>query len=360
MGRYVRAILPLLPKIAKDCSFIAFSAKQFPFGSQYEIPEEFVFQEVDKKKGNTVNSNVDVMWFPWNIPSFPSRSISVLTIHDVIRFRFPKSGFLGAYYTNKEKRSLCNAANYVSHIVADAEFSKQEIVSFLSVPPGKVTVIPLGVNCEFFFPRERVEVEKPLKQLNIHFPYILYVGAVQPSKNVELLLDAYALLVKEKEFSHSLILAGNCQSEGGYRELIGKKIKGKNLNSVYILENMTDDMLPFLYAGADLFVFPSAYEGFGLPPLEAMASGVPVVTSRATSLPEVIGNAGVLVDLDLHTISLDKKACELANACARVLQNETLHKSLVEQGLNRVKQFSWVNTAQQLLYLFHKLSRICS
>lgn len=362
MGRYVRELLPLLLKDS-SLSLVAFSARRFPEKTASEIPKEIKFEKLSNKCYVDVEaSKVDMMWFPWNVPSFSCNIKSIVTIHDVIRFRYSKSGFLGWYYTGKEKRKLQNSAKYSSHIIADAEFSKQEIMRFLSVQSEKITVIPLGVDCNKFFPRPWSELSETFKQFGINAPYLLYAGAIQPSKNIELLLNTYITLFSKGVVNQDLVLAGGIQGEGSFKEQIFNIVSKSGLTQkIYFLENVSDEFLPLLYSGADLFVFPSEYEGFGLPPLEAMASGVPVVTSNAASLPEVVGDAAIKVDIHSNFLGFKEKMLRLADACSHVIQSSELRNKLIKDGLKRAKIFSWERTASDLIKLFHNIeySRDC-
>lgn len=356
MGRYVKEILPFLLN-DKEISCVLFSAKRFPNDVSNEIPQGIKIEDLPGKSYIDGKApKVDLMWFPWNIPSFSCNIKSIVTIHDIIRFRYPKSGFLGWYYTGKEKRKLLDSARDSNHIIADSEFSKQEFMRFLSVPSQKITVIPLGVDCNKFFPRPLSGLSETFKQFGINAPYLLYVGAIQPSKNIELLISAYIMLVHNGVVEQNLVLAGRISEEGHFKEQIFKIVNKSGIKQkVYFLESISDELMPLLYSGADLLIFPSEYEGFGLPPLEAMASGAPVVTSNAASLPEVAGDAAIQVDICSGALDFNEKVSRLSAACSYVIRNEKLRAELVNKGLMRAKTFSWQKTASELIKLFHNI-----
>lgn len=379
MGRYLRSILPHLPEVAPHLSFTAISIKCFPDWAKKELPQEIPLIELPSThlfRGHLFfkKNNFDLLWFPWNVPSFLCKNIPyVATIHDVIRFRYPKKGVWGLKETKKEKTTLAKTAKHALRIIADAEFSKQEIARHLAVPSEKIKVIFPGVDSSKFFPRPEEETENVIKKFNIKSPYILFVGAIQPSKNVELLIDAFGILfnneslvhnetlLNHKTATHQLVLVGKYQKDANYKEFIQRKIKKINLLSrVHILEEVSDEKLPFIYSGADLFVFPSCYEGFGLPPLEAMASGIPAIVSNAASLPEVAGDAALIVDLtedskDDNNNKQDNNKLKLAEACKKVIQDISLRENIVKRGLERTRIFTWERTAVEISTLFQEL-----
>jgi len=174
--------------------------------------------------------------------------------------------------------------------------------------------------------------------------FLLYLGTIEPRKNIQALIKAYALLCREKGFCHKLVLAGDMGWKNeGLRELI----QGLSLeDSIRFTGYVEDSDLPALYTLADLFVFPSLYEGFGLPVLEAMACGLPVVTSNVSSLPEVAGDAAVLIDPH----SLDA----IADGMRRMLVDRELRTKCIERGFERAKMFTWEKCAKETVAVFRE------
>jgi glycosyltransferase involved in cell wall biosynthesis len=174
--------------------------------------------------------------------------------------------------------------------------------------------------------------------------YILYVGLIRPHKNILRFIDAFNKLKKDKKIEHKLILIG--KGKDGYINEIMKKIVQYSLEKeICIFEYVDMEGLINFYCGADLFVFPSLYEGFGLPPLEAMACGCPVVSSNTSSLPEVIGDAGIMFD----PYSVDG----LAKAMFKVIVDDGIRKDIVKKGFERVKLFSWKKMAEETIKIYN-------
>ncbi|MCX6355578.1 MAG: glycosyltransferase family 1 protein [Candidatus Aureabacteria bacterium] len=275
---------------------------------------------------------VDVFHFP----SFVARPLrsgkTVVTIHDLAFKRMPECSEPknAAFLTRHLPRTLEQAAL----VIADSEFTAKELVEFYAYPRKRVRVIPLGVE-ESFHPRAKLS-----DRLRGILPerYMLFVGTIEPRKNIGTLLEVYALLRKTRRNVPALVIAGHdgWRGEGGR---IARLIERLSLHdSVIRLNYVAAADLPGLYAAAHLFVFPALYEGFGLPPLEAMASGVPVVCSNAGSLPEVAGDAAALIP--------PRDPEKLAQAIAILLDDTGARSSMIAKGLARAKKFTWSETAR--------------
>ncbi len=230
------------------------------------------------------------------------------------------------------------AARRAQRVLTGSEFSRQELLRFYSVDKSKVVVIPYGVGSEFRpVPDEthRVAEQTILSQYGITGPYILALGNIHPRKNLARLLDAYLRLQQERKSVPAMVWAGLERWDSG--ELVERARSA----GVILTGFVTQEDLPALYRQAVMLVYPSLYEGFGLPVLEAMACGTPVVTSNTTSLPEVAGDAALTVD--------PTRVEEITQAMARLLDDACLRKRLQQAGLERSNAFAWTRTAQQLL-----------
>lgn len=212
-------------------------------------------------------------------------------------------------------------------IVTVSEFSKKEIIKYLGVPEEKIIVMPNGVDLDLYHPNyPEEEVSRCKEKYHIDREYFLYLGTLEPRKNLVNLVKAYGLLKDElKENAPKLVLAGG---KGWYYESIFETVEELGLKQDVIFTGyVPEEDVPLLMNGAKAFVFPSLYEGFGMPPLEAMACGTPVIVSNTTSLPEVVGDAGVLVDPeDVEGIAKKLKSIEY---------------STVKKGILRSKQYAW-------------------
>ena len=209
-------------------------------------------------------------------------------------------------------RTSCRHAD---HIVTVSAFSKKEIMRLLHVPEGKITVIPNAVDHTVYhtdYSKDQLKMVR--SRYGIREDYFLYLGTIEPRKNLERLLDAYARLCREKPDTPQLVLAGR---RGWLCDGIYEKARSLNLgNKILFTGYVRQQDSPMLMCGAAAFVFPSLYEGFGMPPLEAMACGTPVITSNTTSLPEVAGDAAVLVN--------PKSRSEIYRAMKQMLEDSSV------------------------------------
>lgn len=230
------------------------------------------------------------------------------------------------------------------HIITISEFSKKEISRLMDYPDKKITVIPLGVNEEYFTPLGPESIKATLDQLKISTPFFLFLGSIQPRKNLQNVLKAHAALPRNLATQFPLVIAGKLAWDDGYTLAeIKQGIKEKRCIWLsYIGEHEKRCLLQATLG----MVFASHYEGFGLPILEAFASGAPVVTSDCTSMPEVAGNAAILVN--------PQKLDQLSNAIYSLIDDCSLKNSLVAKGLARAKEFTWEKTALATLDTYRK------
>jgi glycosyltransferase involved in cell wall biosynthesis len=272
----------------------------------------------------------------------PLRSRLVVTIHDVIGFVMPET------FTWKMRLWLRvfagNAARIAHHIITISQTTKNDFIHYTGCPSEKVSVIYNSIDdrfCPIDDVRERQRVQQ---KYNLPDTFILYVGTIEPRKNLPTLSQAYSLLPEHLRGRYPLVLAGGL---GWKTEPILASIHRSHQRGEILLTGYVEDEdLPTLYNLASLFVYPSLYEGFGYPVLEAMACGIPVVCSNRASLPEVAGDAAILVN--------PYDARELARAMERVLLEEELRNDLIRKGFERAAGFSWKRSATQTLEVFHK------
>lgn len=294
------------------------------------------------------NINPDVVHYTKSsVPfDFAQGEPTVVTIYDVIPILFPESQAWSRRWL--WPMILRRAALRSDHIMTISEASKRDIVKQFNVSPEKIAVTPLAVDLQRFQPR----AGKTPEALN---PYILFVGTRDMRKNIPLLIRAFARIAED--IPHQLVIAG--------RSALGRdddKRQAQGLGSrVRWLDFVPEQELPALYAGADLFVWPSVYEGWGLPPMEAMASGVPVIVSDGGALPEVVGDTGEVVQFTTASLHerLHDEAFEaaLAERMRAVLSDTDKQVRMREAGLARVQQFSWRRVAEQTLEVYRKVMR---
>jgi glycosyltransferase involved in cell wall biosynthesis len=277
----------------------------------------------------------DVTHYPYFVMPYASPRPIVITIHDIIPIRFPQ------YFTFRQRVlyriSLSLALRSASCIICVSEATRSDLKSAFRVDPERIFVVYEGIS-ERFHPRAGGELQRVRMTYGLPEKYLLYVGSNKPHKNLPLLIDAYARL----HHAPSLILAG--VEDSRYKE-IRRRIDVLHLRDrVSIAGSINEEDLPALYSGASAFVFPSTYEGFGLPPLEAMACGVPVACSNISSLMEVAGDAALFFnanDPDCITAALE-----------RILRDEKLRVDLQDRGFHRSAELSWSLAAQKTRFLY--------
>ncbi len=274
----------------------------------------------------------------YTLPLFASCK-TIVTFHDMTFFLYPQLHRL--YKKIFFRTAIRLSARRANAIIADSESTRQDILKILQVDPRKVTAIPLGVSPEFKPARSETAIEEIRRRFHLPDHILLYVGVLEPRKNLATLIRAYAQLV-QRGVDHFLVIVGRkgWMYKDLFRAIENLGLTGRIIFTGYVPE----EDLPFLYNAADLFVYPSLYEGFGLPVLEAMACGVPVITSNVSSMPEIVGNAGLLQN--------PHNTDEWADAMQRVLTDRTLRDTLAHKGLERSKLFSWERTARETLAVY--------
>jgi len=263
----------------------------------------------------------------------------VVTIFDLSFLRYPQAFRLGNWlYLRLFTRVSARRAR---RIIAISKHTKADITHWLGVPPERIEVVYCGVEERFHsLPAEEVLAFRRKKGLPEQF--LLHVGTLEPRKNLSLLLRAYARLRAAGGNPPPLILAG---ARGWMCEGLFSQVEELGLgDSVHFPGYVRPEELPLWYNAATCFVYPSLYEGFGLPPLEAMACGTPVLSSNAASLPEVVGDAGLLLD------PVDEEAW--AHELARVLSRPELQRELAERGLDRARRFNWRRAAEETVQVY--------
>jgi len=285
--------------------------------------------------------NLLPLWLPAEIPA-------VLTIPDCVHrqsLKYSPSSFyhfIHRFYMPKSIRRSSRILTF-SHFVAD------EISRYFGVASKFIEITPLGVNAAFF--RNRIDPHQTnliCERWNLTPPYILAVGTLEPRKNLQTLLRAFSLLPARLQSQHQLVFVGK---SGWRQKQFDKDLRSYRAKSrLRILGYVPQQDLPYLYAGAKLLVFPSYYEGFGLPLLEAMAAGCPVLSSKTSAIKEVVGSAGILIEADAS-------AEDWSRSLLKVLECPTLQESLRVAGLAHANKFSWNNCRTQTFEILRYVAR---
>jgi glycosyltransferase involved in cell wall biosynthesis len=271
-----------------------------------------------------------------------TRARSVFTLHDTAYLRYPQYHLPQnrIYLTLMMPRFLARA----DHIIAVSEHTRQDALRYYRLDPARIDVIPEGVEPHFRPESDPARVTAVRHKYQLPSRFILCVSTIEPRKNLPILLEAYAAL-RESQPAVGLVIAG---SKGWLYEHFFERLRSLGLQAAVVLPgHVPDDDLPALLQAAEVFAYPSVFEGFGLPPLEAMACGVPVVCSSASSLPEVVGEAGLLLPPD------DARAWR--DALGRVLSDSSLRDALRARGLERSRPFTWERAAQRTLDVYRRV-----
>ena len=281
-----------------------------------------------------ITGKLDLFYAPdFLLPPLPRSVHTLVTVHDLSFMRHPETfpPQLHAYLTTTVPRSVRRA----DHILTDSRWTREDVIELLDIDPERVTALHLGVSGDFTPTPSPGEKARLIEDYQLaHTPYILAVGTVQPRKNYLRLIEALDQVRRYADVQ--LIIVGK---PAWLSDPILEAATGRPY--VRLLGFVGDGDLPAFYRQARAFAYPSLYEGFGLPPLEAMACGTPVVASAASSVPEAVGDAGLLHD--------PTDTDDLAAALVRVLTDDTLRTELREKGTARAARFTWARTAREWL-----------
>ena len=263
----------------------------------------------------------------------------IVTVHDLVRFYFPfdPEKLAERIFLKLDIRGIKRAG----HLIATSQNTKNDLIEYMKIPQNKITVIYNGIDRSIFKPYD-------VRLRLLDKPYILYVGSERPRKNLGRLFEAFAILKKEFP-DFKLLKIGPVGRHEKYRRNAEKELKRLGITrDVAFIDYVSEQDLVSYYCSAELLAYPSLYEGFGLPPLEAMSCGCPVVTSNISSLPEVVGEAGIMVD--------PRDITSLAEAMRRVLTDSKLRDGMVGKGLEQAKKFSWEKAAEQTREVYDKVA----
>jgi len=299
---------------------------------------------------HTCLRELDLLHSPVSAPPYiklPSVR-TVVTVHDLTFILYPETmkSLARRYWNFFMKRGVQKAGR----VIAISQSTKTDLMEYLRIPEEKIRVIPRYPDRRFieFTEKEDLINSRVREKYRLPDRYILYVGTLEPRKNLVRLIKAYAQVKRDPSITQSLVIAGK---KGWLYDSIFEVVKALHLEDEVIFTGFVDDEdLPALYSQADLFVYPSLYEGFGLPPLEAIVCGTPVLTSNCSSLPEVVGDAGLLVD--------PKNVDEIAKGILQVLKNRELREELREKGLERAKHFSPQRAIEATIEVYREIAEL--
>ena len=346
IGTYIRNVLIGLAKVDADTEYIvlcrpadaeAVNALGANFRAVPETARPYSVGEQVRIPLSLVRERAHLLHEPHYVLPPATRCRTVVTIHDCIHLMFPQylPGRLAYVYA---KASMWSAAHKSDRILTVSEASKRDILRLFGIDANKVEVIYNAIDARFLAPPDEERMEQVRQRYQLDHPFLLYVGNIKPHKNLERLIDAFGRARASGLDDLRLVIIGDEISK--YPALRQAVHRHRLDKFVRFLGFQPHDTLSAFYRLARAFAFPSIHEGFGLPPLEAMACGTPVVTSSVSSLPEIAGNAAILVD------PYDPAA--IADGIVRAVTDEALRAQLIERGFARAREFSWTQSVQSL------------
>lgn len=355
IGRYTHNLVDGLMRIDKDNEYILFlneddidsytitnenfskkplSSKVFSLEGHYQLTSSLWRERLDLF--HSLHFPVPLLW----------KHNLVTTIHDLIPLIYPKS------LPSRMSRIYCyvmmrTAARKSRRVIANSYCTGRDIVRYLKIPESKVKVIYEGVNENYHPVENESRLRKVKKRYKTSEKFIFYLGQWKPHKNILRLMRAFHRLKIKTGIPHKLLIGGRKDPNYGEIPALARNLGLEK--DIIFTGYIPEEDLPVLYSAAKLFIFPSLYEGFGLPVLEAMACGIPVVSSNTSSLPEIAGDAAIFV----NPYSTE----EIAQAMQEVLRDEKLRQKLIQKGLARARLFVWEKTSRETLHVYEEVDK---
>lgn len=348
--RYVASLLTALAKIDSKNEYVLYAHKEFEasygdnFTRKYGAVTRYGSVWMQAELPWWLNRDkIDLFWGTQHIlPLSMSHNIkSVLTVHDLVHYVFPETMRPMNLLINK--LIIPPSIRRTDAIVADTEWTLNDVRRFLNPQSKVMEVVHLGIN-PFFYPRPKPESRQLIKErYGLNQPFLLTLGTFEPRKNIKGTFRAFSLLADK--IPHHLVVVG--QKGWKNKDVVKDILKSHVIDRIHFMGYVEDPLIPVFYSAADAFIFPSLYEGFGLPPLEAMACGTPVVCSNVSSIPEVVGHAAELVD--------PQKPEDIARGILSIVDDSKHRDQLTAVGLEQVKRFRWETAAQKMLNVFQSV-----
>jgi len=364
IDRYTFNLIKTLSEIDKVNEYILFS-NNGELKKELGLRDNFKIEKLNKRFrmirrsgfswiGKIYFRDLDLFHFPNSDIWHSKYCKTIVTIHDLAPLHFPDKFFVSEKFYNNYKKCLKYIRKNADYILTVSDYSKEDIANKLNFPTERIIRIYNGIDSKFHKIDNNNEIlEFTKRKLSLPSKFILFVGGLDFRKNVETLIRSFKFVVEDANYiNYKLIIVGKApfKKDKFYPplEIISKELSlDKN---IIFLREINDEELVVLYNLATLFVFPSIFEGFGFPPLEAMACSCPVICSNRCSLPEVVGDAGILVDPN------DDE--NLAAVVKQLIHSPQLRTELVRRGMDRVKLFSWENCARNTIAIYKQLANV--
>lgn len=354
IGKYLEQILRVLAVADKENEYYLYSHQDFDL--RFSVDERW-HKRIGWGGVGTIwlhtqlpfmifRDKLDVFWGPqYAIPFWPQSVPKVVTVHDLVFHHYPET--LPTLIWLHNKYTLRYYLTVAEKVIVDSHSTKRDLLKVFYITDEKVRVIHLAAEYDGKNDILSYSGTEVLEKFGIAPGYILYVGTIEPRKNIVRLLEAYARIKTEKEINVPLVITGGLGWK--YEGILAQFDKLALKDHVFFTGYLTEAELDQVYRNAAIFVYPSLYEGFGLPPLEAMLRGIPVVTSDTSSLPEVVGDAGIMVD--------PYNVEELAKAIQCLIEDEDMRKKYSIRGMERSREFSWDKAGTIILEVLTEVAR---
>lgn len=360
VGVYIQNLLGAMSRLAPQHEYVLIGgeAQRRLFAN---MPSNFRFVPYDRPHDSQISHlgyglevrrlGVDVFHMPHRWVPATTPKPYVVTLHDLNTLSRQSEG-LNRLRDSWHKAMLVRGVNRASRVIAVSEATKDDAVKRLGLSPSRIDVVPDAVDAQIAQPVSEQERRETLERYSIEDPLILYAGRIQPHKNIPRLIEAFAVVRSQLEnhwkFHHLklVIIGDDMTADPNVRHTM---LRTRTQRSVRFLGFVPVETLRVFYASATVFLFPSLHEGFGMPPLEAMAHGTPVVTSNVSSLPEAVGDAAVLVN--------PENVFDIARGLRKVLLEDEFREELIKKGRKQVKKFSWDRSAAKILDIYQSAAR---
>jgi glycosyltransferase involved in cell wall biosynthesis len=360
IGTYIRNLVLNLPQIdQQSCYFLI--GREKDSGELGTLPSNVSFihdQTHDSDFWNNLilpftlkKNQVGILHTPHYRPPRFLTCKSIITIHDCVHILFPNYASSKAAY-DQDRKMTRRAIKHSSHILTVSEATQRDLMRLFAVPEEKVTVVYNAIDERAVVMSSAEEQRRVLERYQIQDPFFLYAGNIKPHKNIARIIEAFSVLKTELKENDTwknlkLLIIGDELSK--HQFLRRTVIRSGVQHDVRFFGYVPYDTLKVFYKSAQIFVFPSLYEGFGLPPLEAMANGTPVLTSNISSLPEVLGDAALLVN--------PENVFEICKGLKHLLFDSNLRAELIAKGLKQSAKYSWKKSAEQVLETYQRVLR---
>ncbi|MFL0195591.1 glycosyltransferase family 4 protein [Clostridium sp. WILCCON 0269] len=317
----------------ENTKIVMASKKQHRFFEQYYFPVNLKKETVDiyhiPQNGIGISENIECK--------------KIVTIHDLIPYILPET--VGKGYLSKFLKEMPKIIDLADGIITVSDCSKKDILKFFPINEDKIFVTPLAANSRYT-PLEKDKCRYEINSnYNIENPFILYIGGFSPRKNVSSLITAFSKIHKKLDKNYDLVIAGSNKDDSDMLKNLSINLNiDKNIRFTGFVE---EKMMPIFYNACDIFIYPSLYEGFGLPPLEAMSCGTPVITSNISSIPEVVGDGGILINpFDIESLMYSIEA---------LINDSSIREELSLKALKQSAKFSWEKTSEKTIEVYNKI-----